>query len=166
MWLNVKAWSYSGEYFESGAYDTATAILTIDEQIKNYEAKPGLSPGLASALGLTAGPSFHFVLNDTLYKDNRIPPRGFTNAGFDSVQAAPVGYSYADGEYWDDTHYELGFEGDFAAKLFDNLITDHETQAYAIFVYILLIDETKKLEEFGLVLLFDTESCILHFDLN
>lgn len=109
IWLQIRAWSESGELFASGAYDTTTAVLTHDDQIKVYEVKPGISPGLASALGLESGPSFHFVLNDSLYKDNRIPPRGFTNANFDSIQAAPVGYSYADEQYWDDTEYNFGF---------------------------------------------------------
>jgi PKD repeat protein len=51
--------------------------------------------------------SFHFVLNDTIYKDNRIPPRGFTNAAFELIQSPPIGYSYADGQYWDDTEYTI-----------------------------------------------------------
>ena len=45
------------------------------------------------------------MLNDTVYLDNRIPPRGFTNANFEDIQSPPVGYSYADGQYWDDTEY-------------------------------------------------------------
>src|SRR5262249_14067426 len=39
--------------------------------------------------------------------DDRIPPRGFTSAAFDVFGGAPVGYSYADGQYWDDTTYAL-----------------------------------------------------------
>jgi len=109
MWLEVKAWSASGEYYESGAYDDSTAVLTHDADAKIYEVKPGISPWLASVTGIAAGPSFHFVLNDTVYKDNRIPPMGFTNTGFDSVQASPVGYSYSDGQHWDSTLYETGF---------------------------------------------------------
>jgi hypothetical protein len=81
--------------------------LTHDEDAKIYEIHPGLSPGLAAALGLTAGKSFHFVLNDTVYVDNRIPPRGFTNAAFLAIQSPPVDYTYADGQYWDDTEYHL-----------------------------------------------------------
>jgi hypothetical protein len=51
--------------------------------------------------------SFHFAANNVWLKDNRIPPRGFTNTGFASVQAAPVGYSYVDGQYWDDTDFAI-----------------------------------------------------------
>jgi hypothetical protein len=89
--------------------------LTQDDDVKIYEAKPGLSPGLAMLLGLEAGPSFHFVLNDTVYKDNRIPPMGFTNARFDSVQASPVGQAYADGEHWDITTFETQFSDSIIA---------------------------------------------------
>jgi hypothetical protein len=108
VWLNVKAVDGAGNpVLESGKYDAANGILFHDQQAKIYEIHPGLSPGLAGALGLPAGPSFHFVLNDTVYDDNRIPPRGFTNAAFDAVQAAPVGHHYDDGQYWDDTPYFL-----------------------------------------------------------
>ena len=62
---------------------------------------------MAGPLGLAAGPSFHFALNDTVYLDNRIPPRGFTNAAFTAIQSPPVAYAYADGQHWDDTHYAL-----------------------------------------------------------
>lgn len=108
IWLNVKAYdSAQNEVYESGVYDDGTGVLTHDEDIKVYEIHPGLSPSLASALGLPAGESFHFVLNDTVYADNRIPPRGFTNAGFEAVQSPPVAYSYPDSQYWDVTTYEL-----------------------------------------------------------
>ena len=96
-----------GVVFTSGAYDFGTAELEHDDQVKIYEIKPGFSPGLASALSLPSGPSFHFVLNDSTFKDNRIPPRGFTNANFEALQMPPVDHSYADGQYWDDTHYVL-----------------------------------------------------------
>ncbi|MGH2570555.1 MAG: FlgD immunoglobulin-like domain containing protein, partial [bacterium] len=62
---------------------------------------------LAAILSLQAGPSFHFVLNDTVYSDNRIPPRGFTNAGFEAIQSPPVAYAYADGQHWDVASYFL-----------------------------------------------------------
>lgn len=113
IWLNVKAYDAVGALvFESGAYDFGTADLIEDTQIKVYEIHPGLSPGLAGALGLPAGKSFHFVLNDTVYSDNRIPPRGFTNAGFEAVQSPPVDHVYEDGQYWDDTPYSLPEESD------------------------------------------------------
>ena len=111
IWLNVKGLDAADAViYESGAYDFGTGVLSQDEDAKIYEIHPGLSPGLASALGLPTGPSFHFVLNDTVYHDNRIPPRGFTNANFEAIQSHPVHYHYEDGQYWDDTHYNMPAE--------------------------------------------------------
>jgi hypothetical protein len=115
LWLNVQGYDGASQLtYESGAYDPAAGLLTLDEDIVVYETKPGLSPGLASSLGLLAGPSFHFVLNDTIYKDNRIPPLGFTNAGFDAFGGAPVdsewsgsGPRYEDGQNWDTSVYRV-----------------------------------------------------------
>lgn len=108
IWLHVRAVDAAGApVFESGRWDAATGELPEDPQLKVYEIHPGLTAGLAGALGLPAGPSFHFVLNDTVYFDNRIPPRGFTNAAFEEIQSPPVAHPYADGQYWDDTSYFL-----------------------------------------------------------
>ncbi|MFO7654929.1 MAG: FlgD immunoglobulin-like domain containing protein [Candidatus Krumholzibacteriia bacterium] len=108
IWLNVRAFDGGNALvYESGAYDAATGFLTHDPDLKIYHAEPGISTRLASATGLTAGPSFHFALNDSIYLDNRIPPRGFTNAAFAAVQAAPIAHSYADGQYADTTRYTL-----------------------------------------------------------
>lgn len=108
IWLNLKAFDGSGQVvYESGVYDPASAVLTLDPAIKIYEAELGMSPAQAALAGFPPGPSFHFVLNNMIMKDNRIPPRGFTNAAFDTIQAAPVGAAYADGQYWDDTNYTL-----------------------------------------------------------
>ena len=92
---------------ESGAYDPNTGILTLDPEIKIYEAKPGLDEDVASLIGEPVGPSFHFVLNNRIFKDNRIPPRGFTNTAFESFGGAPVEAIYADGQYWDLTEYSI-----------------------------------------------------------
>lgn len=108
VWLHVRAVDATGAaVFESGRWDPGTGELPEDPQLKVYETHPGLSPGLAAALGMPAGPSFHFVLSDTVYSDNRIPPRGFTNAAYEEIQSPPVGHVYADGQYWDDTPYFL-----------------------------------------------------------
>jgi hypothetical protein len=108
IWLNLKAYDALGQLlYESGEYNFETADLIIDPQTKVYEIHPGLSPALAGALGLPAGKSFHFVLNDTIYSDTRIPPRGFTNAAFTDIQSPPVAHTYADYQYWDDTPYDI-----------------------------------------------------------
>jgi hypothetical protein len=107
-WINLKAYDDEDALvYESGAYDPATGVLDHGADTKIYEIKIGISSRLAPILNLPAGPSFHFVLNDTVYSDNRIPPRGFTNAGFEAIQSPPVGHAYADGQYWDETTYVL-----------------------------------------------------------
>lgn len=107
MWINVRFYdSADALVMEHGAYDPATAILD-KPSTKVYEAKLGLDSWAANEFNKPAGPSFHFVLNNTWLKDNRIPPRGFTNAAFEAVQAAPVAYTYADGQHWDDTDFAI-----------------------------------------------------------
>ncbi len=106
MWLNVRAYDSTGSLiFESGAYDPARAVLSGDAALEVYEIKPGISAAWAPFVGLPAGPSFHFALNNRVYKDNRIPPRGFSNANFEAIQSPVVGCTYADGQYWDETDY-------------------------------------------------------------
>ncbi|NOZ77037.1 MAG: hypothetical protein GXO65_05075, partial [Euryarchaeota archaeon] len=51
--------------------------------------------------------SFHFALNNYVYKDNRIPPRGFTNAEYQANGVYIVGAEYADGQNWDVTTYTI-----------------------------------------------------------
>ena len=114
IWINLKAYDEADQLvYESGAYDPDTGVLTHDADAKIYETKIGFSHRLSTLLGLTPGPTFHFVLNDTVYQDNRIPPRGFTNAGFEAVQSAPVAATYVDGQYWDNTMYTLPTEARF-----------------------------------------------------
>lgn len=92
---------------ESGAYDPDTGVLSHDAAVKIYEIEPGLDEVTAPLVGVDPGPSFHFVLNNKTFSDNRIPPRGFTNAAYDDFGGAPVAYSYADGQYWDLTPYAI-----------------------------------------------------------
>jgi hypothetical protein len=107
MWINVKFLNGSGGLVaERGAYNSATASLSTADT-KVYEAKLGVDAAVSAATGVPVGPSFHFAISNLWYGDNRIPPRGFTNAGFASVQSAPVGYTYADGQYWDDTFFAM-----------------------------------------------------------
>jgi hypothetical protein len=97
---------------ESGAYDPATGVLTIDPEAVIYEAKLGISPALANTIGRPSGESFHFALNDTVIKDNRIPPLGFTNSSFEWFGGTPVDASraaprYTDGQNWDASTFAL-----------------------------------------------------------
>ncbi len=111
IWLQVRGYDeYGQQIYVSGDYVDATAELIHDDEIKVYEIKPGVSTGLSPVVNIPAGPSFHFVLNDTIYKDNRIPPRGFTNANFEAIGSPVVDHTYADGQYWDVTDYLLPAE--------------------------------------------------------
>ena len=108
MWINLIAFNAAGDtVFQSGRYDTSTGMLFQDNQVKVYEMKPGLTDSIAQLHTLSPGPSFHFILNDTIFFDNRIPPRGFSNQEFRQHLAEPVGYTYADSQYWDVTRYTL-----------------------------------------------------------
>jgi hypothetical protein len=107
IWLNVQFFNDANELLgESGAYDTNTGILTRGDA-KIYEVHPGIDTNLNALLGFDAEATLHFVLNNKIYEDNRIPPRGFTNATFAQFGGEPVGHHYDDGQYWDDTHYAL-----------------------------------------------------------
>lgn len=108
MWLNLRAFDAEGKLiYESAAYNPNTGQLSEDSAARVYEVKQGLTPELAALVGKTAGPTFHFALNNTTVKDNRIPPRGYTQAAFDKPGLRPVGATYADGQYWDDVSYTV-----------------------------------------------------------
>jgi hypothetical protein len=108
VWLNVAFFDDAMNLLgESGAYDPSTGELTHDPEVKIYEVKPGVDGDVADLLGVDPGPTFHFVLNNRIFKDNRIPPRGFMNATYSQFGGEPVEASYADGQYWDDTYYDI-----------------------------------------------------------
>ncbi|MEO7433771.1 MAG: hypothetical protein ABIR62_17530 [Dokdonella sp.] len=102
MWLNLQVHDANGGLvFESGAYNTATGVLTIDSQARVYEIQQGIFNHLGTNecdVENSAGKSmFHFVLNDCIAKDNRIPPLGFKPATGDDpngYETRPVGFTY------------------------------------------------------------------------
>jgi hypothetical protein len=107
MWVNVKFLDAGGSLIaERGAYDAVTATLSTADT-KVYEVRLGMDAGMAAVTGLPEGESFHFTLNNKVYKDNRIPPRGFSNPAFAAVQVIPVGATYVEQQYWDDTAYAI-----------------------------------------------------------
>ncbi len=119
MWLHVRAFDAErAVVFESGRYVFATADLLgydavpmdadYDPYLHVWETMHGMSPTVAALFGQPAGPSLHLVLNNVRVKDNRIPPRGFTNAAFEAFDGEPVGATYADGQYWDEAVYPVG----------------------------------------------------------
>jgi uncharacterized repeat protein (TIGR01451 family) len=111
MWLNLQAFDANDQLiYKSGAYDPLSGQLTRDAAAKIYEVKQGITPELAALLPQFAGESFHFVLNNTVIKDNRIPPQGYTQAAYDRPGLRPVGATYVDGQNWDETLYILPLE--------------------------------------------------------
>lgn len=107
IWVHARFLSADGALLsEHGAYDNATAEL--DESTTTvYEMKVGLSADAAATTGLPAGPTGHMALADTIELDNRIPPRGFSNAAYTDAGAPVVGWEYADGQYWDDLAFPV-----------------------------------------------------------
>lgn len=107
MWVNVKFTNAKGQLIaERGAYDSATAVLS-GADTKIYQAKQGISPAIAKLTGIAAGPGFHLALANKVFYDNRIPPRGFSNAAFNAIGSGAIGYAYADGQHWDDTLFAI-----------------------------------------------------------
>jgi len=108
IWLNVRFYDETMNLLgESGDYNASTGDLSRDAQAKIYEVHPGIDTNISGLLGLDAAASLHFVLNNKIYEDNRIPPRGFTITAFEAFGGAPVGHHYDDGQYWDETLYAL-----------------------------------------------------------
>ncbi len=106
MWLNLRAYNSLGTLIqEYGAYDPNSGQVAADTKI--YEVLQGVTPELADLLQVNPGHTFHFLLNNTVLKDNRIPPRGFTNAKFDQDGLRPVGATYQDGQHWDETDFPV-----------------------------------------------------------
>jgi hypothetical protein len=140
MWLNVKFLNASGVLVEEhGAYDYSTADL-VTSDTKVYEILVGLTPEMGKMTNLPPGASFHLVLNNTVVSDNRIPPMGFTNANFEAIQSAPVNYTYDDGQYWDDTLYDIPTD---ATQAVATLYHQTSTKEYMEFLRDANITDTK-----------------------
>jgi hypothetical protein len=112
MWVNVLFFDANSKLLkELGHYGDESnpghPTLSDSEGTRVYECKPGLSASQAAKHNEQPGPSFHFILNDVITKDNRIPPRGFKNVAFAEHLAAPIGAEYADGQYWDEISFDL-----------------------------------------------------------
>ncbi|MHC5172720.1 MAG: hypothetical protein ACYSPJ_03015 [Planctomycetota bacterium] len=118
MWVNVRFLNADGvlikeigkyDLFEDTIFGEKVTVPTLLDpyQTTVYECHPGLSPEQAKKFNKPPGKSFHFVLNDVIVKDNRIPPEGFNNARFKEHLSEPVGATYQDGQYWDEIEYDL-----------------------------------------------------------
>lgn len=116
MWLHLEVRdSQTGALvWESGGYDPATGVLAADPPPKVYEVQQGVwnrfGTGACDVVDPSGQEQFHFVLNNCIVSDNRIPPQGFS--GGTDVEMQPVAYTYpetAPGSgrlvHWDDTTY-------------------------------------------------------------
>jgi len=102
MWLEVAAYANGSAvpFWRSGTYDAATAVLSDgDAPVKVYEVKHGRwdaaangGAGACVTTDASGDEQFHFVLNDCIAKDNRIPPLGFR--GGTNPELAPVAATY------------------------------------------------------------------------
>lgn len=104
IWKNVKFFNGPTLIGEFGAYDEVNATLD-PVGTKVYEALLGVDEYMSAQTGEPVGPSFNLIIVNKIFKDNRIPPRGFNNEAFEAVQAGHVDYSYDDGQYWDTTRF-------------------------------------------------------------
>jgi len=102
-WLEVEVTDGDGGLLlDSGSYDSSAATRSQDPQLRTYEVR-------MAANGVEG---FHFILQNELLEDSRIPPRGFVAR----PDTAPVGRSYAvigasdAGDvlaHWDDAPYAV-----------------------------------------------------------
>jgi hypothetical protein len=118
MWVNIRYMDSSGNVLkEVGRYGprsdrifgkpVTVETLLDPEATRVYECVPAMSKAQAQKYGKKEGKSFHFVLNDIIIKDNRIPPEGFANDSFAEHLCQPIGAAYADGQYWDEIDLTL-----------------------------------------------------------
>lgn len=118
MWLHLVARDGTGSViWESGAWSPSTGVLSQDAQLKVYEVQQGIwdynGTGECDVESAATGNHlFHFVKNDCVALDNRIPPLGFT--GVNDLETQPVGYTYpetAPGSgilvHYDDVSYKV-----------------------------------------------------------
>jgi hypothetical protein len=110
MWLDVQVRDAANALVaESGAYDAASGVLTGDPQVRIYEVLQGIWNGTACAVADGGGRAlFHFVLNDCIAKDNRIPPLGFSGGA--DLETQPVLANYGSGarlNNYDDAPYSF-----------------------------------------------------------
>ena len=100
MWIElVVSDALGAPFFMSGEYDEITATLLPDPQQRTYETEHGVH-------GQGAG--FHLVLNDRIFTDTRIPPRGFVP----DLDTNPLGRTYpllpdSTLAYWDDASFRV-----------------------------------------------------------
>jgi len=132
MWLEVAVVDADGNVAPNGSgFFDATGHLIHDDQLRSYESELGELEGDG-----TVTPSFHFLLNDTVRMDTRIPPLGF--APVDEEDMTPVGRDYGDGaggyRNFDEASFRIPACGDGALSLRVRLRYQSNTAEYIEFL--------------------------------
>jgi hypothetical protein len=96
MWIELEVRDAGGAViYSNGAWNPATGELQRDAQTRVYEIKQGIWDPQSGQCKITDAQGravFHFVRNNCVAKDNRIPPLGFTGGG--DIEVAPVAAVY------------------------------------------------------------------------
>jgi len=80
MWLYVRAADKDGNvFFEDGALDVDG---NLDSGVTKVYERVGLAEGYDPSVVTPGEEHFRFALENTVEKDNRIPPRGYNKAAF------------------------------------------------------------------------------------
>jgi len=137
MWLHLEVEDAQGNpVFVDGRLDS-DGTLVRTEQTKVYECIPVAEgyedvklPGSPYSIldadrdGVVSHSEkeFHFVLNNVIEKDNRIPPAGFNREAYMKdgafiVPRDPSDNDYADGQNWDVTRYRIPLPKNFSGTL-------------------------------------------------
>ena len=127
MFVNVKAYSGGNLIYKVNPYDPDAGTLKglsypylgqglpapgplSANEVYRTELVYEMNPSSTDLTGETK--TFHFALGTGRYKDNRIPPAGFTNAAFETFGGVPIDTQgpvprYPDGQNWDVASYGL-----------------------------------------------------------
>jgi hypothetical protein len=115
MWIHLVAKDGNdATIWDSGAWSSDTGVLAQDPQLKVYEVQQGIwdenGLGTCDVVDTQGNHLFHFVRNNCVVLDNRIPPLGFTGAS--DVETQPVNYTYPEASpgvlvNYDTTQYEI-----------------------------------------------------------
>jgi hypothetical protein len=117
MWIHIIAEDKNGNpIFEDGWINEEGSLVRVPGITKVYEQKI-----LAEGYNFLAedDKEFHFVLMNTIEKDNRIPPKGFNKAAYQADGAFIImkENEYEDGQNWDKTPYTFTIPADTEGKV-------------------------------------------------
>ncbi len=120
MFVNVQAYVGSNLLYEVNPYDAEVGTLKgLPPDYSPNSPALGTNEDYEDELVYEMHPSstftgetetFHFVLADARYKDNRIPPRGFRIAEADARESVPVWEGVEDPDYFTVDEYAGGYD--------------------------------------------------------